>query len=55
MIGLRPEGKEGGIEFKPHKGVVVEMAERAIDNPDSTYILIIDEMNEEIYLKSLVN
>ena len=45
MVGLRPEGKEGGIEFKPHKGVVVEMAERAINNPDGTYILIIDEMN----------
>lgn len=45
MIGLRPEGKDGGIEFKPHKGVVVELAEKAQDNPDKTYILIIDEMN----------
>jgi DNA replication protein DnaC len=45
MIGLRPEGKDGGIEFKPHKGVVVELAEKAQENPDKTYILIIDEMN----------
>ena len=45
MVGLRPEGKEGGIEFKPRKGVVVELAEKAQNNPDKTYILIIDEMN----------
>ena len=45
MIGLRPEGKEGGIEFKPRKGVVVELSEKAQNNPDKTYILIIDEMN----------
>ena len=45
MVGLRPEGKEGGIEFKPRKGVVVELAEKAQNNPHKTYILIIDEMN----------
>jgi len=45
IIGLRPEGKAGGIEFKPHKGVVVDLAERANNNPDKSYILIIDEMN----------
>ena len=45
MVGLRPQGKDGGIEFKPHKGVVVQLAEKAQDNPDKTYILIIDEMN----------
>lgn len=45
MVGLRPEGKRGGIEFKPHKGVVIELTEKAINNPEDKYILIIDEMN----------
>ena len=45
MIGLRPQGKDGGVEFAPHTGVVLNLAKKAKENPEQAHILIIDEMN----------
>ncbi len=45
MIGLRPQGKDGGVEFAPHMGVVLNLAKKAKENPEQAHILIIDEMN----------
>ena len=45
MIGLRPQGKDGGVEFAPHMGVVLNIAKQAKENPEKAHILIIDEMN----------
>jgi len=42
--GLRPTpGAGGGLNFKPHKGVVLDMADQA---PNSSWqVLVVDEMN----------
>ena len=45
MIGLRPQGKDGGVEFAPYMGVVLNLAKKAKENPEQAHILIIDEMN----------
>jgi hypothetical protein len=42
--GLRPVGSGGAISFKKTPGVIVQMAESALEN-DDMHILIIDEMN----------
>ena len=52
--GLRPttnvngetsRNQSGGFELKTHDGIFKEICNRAIDNPDNKYVLIIDEIN----------
>jgi len=43
--GLRPETKDGGMEFKPVDGVFKRIADKALNDNNSNYVIIIDEIN----------
>ncbi len=43
--GLRPKNVGGVLEFVPHDGVFKAIADKAKSDPDSNYVLIIDEIN----------
>ena len=43
--GLRPDTNTGGISFKNVDGVLKKMAERAINDYENNYVIIIDEIN----------
>lgn len=43
--GIRPELQESGIAYRMHRGVLRRFADNAIRNPESRYILIVDELN----------
>lgn len=43
--GLRPENHDGVMEFKPVDGVFKRIADRALNDNESNYVIIIDEIN----------
>ncbi|HOL61504.1 MAG TPA: AAA family ATPase, partial [Clostridia bacterium] len=43
--GLRPETKDGVMEFKPVDGVFKRIADKALNDNNSNYVIIIDEIN----------
>lgn len=43
--GLRPDTKLGGLNFKNVDGVFKEIANRAINDEENNYVIIIDEIN----------
>lgn len=43
--GLRPENHDGVMEFKPVDGVFKKIADRALNDNESNYVIIIDEIN----------
>lgn len=45
--GMRPDisGKNGGLNFKTVNGVFKEIAERAFEDPNNDYVILIDEIN----------
>ncbi len=43
--GLRPENHDGIMEFKPVDGVFKRIADKALKDNDSNYVIIIDEIN----------
>ena len=43
--GLRPENRDGVMEFKPVDGVFKRIADKALKDNGSNYVIIIDEIN----------
>lgn len=43
--GLRPENHDGVMEFKPVDGVFKRIADKALNDNESNYVIIIDEIN----------
>lgn len=45
MVGIRPDLQNGQISYKLHEGPFKQIADRAKENPNNNYVLIIDEIN----------
>ncbi|MFZ5483835.1 MAG: AAA family ATPase [Pseudomonadota bacterium] len=43
--GIRPVTKDGAVTYAVRKGIFRQMCDRAIECPDETFVLIIDEIN----------
>ena len=43
--GIRPDLGTGELTYKLHKGIFKQICERACEDPDNKYVLIIDEVN----------
>lgn len=43
--GLRPDDSSEKLSFKPVDGVFKRIAEKALENPNNNYVIIIDEIN----------
>lgn len=45
MVGIRPDLQNGQISYKLYEGPFKQIADRAKENPNNNYVLIIDEIN----------